>query len=379
MGYGHDQSHRFLCHHCNEPIAIELPSERNGHRWVLTGADEAEQTEVTTYQYLSSDFVADEKQARNPLYFGAMELMDKLSKSPQGRQALSSPPTEPGWVALTDAPIDWAVLSRCWRLERAGKWHLAAEQLNAYAQKRDEDSISAWLSVLTFTEKLFGVDDDLMNSVTALHEQHSSEFARLVVAYENEWKSDLREGHFHLFTEFFKNWKSFAQVYLYVQAGIDLPKPHVATSVDYEEVRGFYARAQEFYGNQLVLLTALNNVKEGRPFDSLKNISLTKYRNTDNAKRRDNFAGNAAFVNVSTEYDSRLRNAEVHNWVTSPSDGQTLLYKIGGDGAEVRLSYVLYLLKCVSLFRQICLLMHVEYLLGAAARAAAAERLFRAV
>ncbi len=195
------------------------------------------------------------------------------------------------------------------------------------------------------------------------------------MTYEYEWKEALREGQFQIFGEFFKRWSALSQVYVYVQAGINLPAKPVATSVHYEDVRGFYALAQEFYASQVVLLTSLHNIKAGRPFDKLQNISLEKYRTTDNAKRRDNFVSDPVFAIVSSEYDSGLRNAEAHNWISVEPNGHILSYKQGGSGAEVRLEYVLYLFKCMSLFKQICLLMQVEYLLVQAAQADARQLL----
>ena len=107
-----------------------------------------------------------------------------------------------------------------------------------------------------------------------------------------------------------------------------MPTIPTATSIDFEGVRGFYALAQEFFAKQVVLLTALNNIKAGRQFDELQHISLSKYWNTDNARRRDNFASNQIFNAVSAEYDSGLRNAVAHNWITLRPDGKTLYYNL---------------------------------------------------
>ena len=375
MGYG-EQYHRFQCHHCGEPITIELPSERNGERAVLIGASSSGPADETSYQYLSPDFVADEKDAKNPRYFGAFDILDKLMESPSLQQAIAGD-TDPEyhntskWFALSDAPSDWDVLQRCWRLERSGRSHLAAKQLEAFADRNDFESISTWLAVATFTERLFHANDELLSSVIQIKQRFPSEFDRLVIAYEYEWKTELRDGQFQVFSEFFKRWVAFSQVYLYVSNGVKMPTIPTATPIDFEGVRGFYALAQEFFAKQVVLLTALNNIKAGRQFDELQHISLNKYWNTDNARRRDNFASNQIFNAVSAEYDSGLRNAVAHNWITLRPDGKTLYYKQGGRGVEVRLAYTSYLFKCMSLFKQICMLIQVEYLLTEAARAAA--------
>lgn len=354
MGYGAEQSHRFLCHHCSEPIALEFPSERNGHRMVLTGASPADSAETTNYQYLSPDFVADDAEARNPFYFGSMELISKLGESQQAGQGMATI-TAGGvaWNPLTDAPSDWEILQRCWRLERRGRYDLAGAQLEKLAKRDGQETISAWLAITGFTEKIFPTDDPLMSAVVQIHEDRPEEFARMVMAYEYEWKKSLREGQMQVFAEFFRRWADLSQVYLYVRADIDMPKIPIATSVNYEAIRGFYAVAQEYFASQVVLLTALNNIKAGRRFDELKHITLQKYRNSDNAKRRENFIAVPVFAAASIEYDSGLRNAEVHNWISLLPDGHTLSYGRGGDGSEVRLGYVSYLLKSVRLFKQI--------------------------
>jgi hypothetical protein len=375
MGYGAEQSHRFLCHGCNEPITIELPSEKNGGRMVLTGATITEESDSTEYQYLSPDFVADKEKARNPLYFGAFELMDRLHDAAGDDAVLTAMAPGAQWIALTDAPSDWQILQRSWRLARAGNHYLAAAQLPQLSARDDEMAITTWPAVLEFTDRLFWTDRGLMESVLEIRRQHPREFSRLVMTYEYEWKGALREGQFQVFGEFFKRWGAVSQVYLYVQAGIDLPAKPVATSVNYEDVRGFYALAQEFYASQIVLLTSLHNIKAGRPFDKLQNISLEKYRTTDNAKRRDNFVSDPIFAMVSSEFDNGLRNAEAHNWISLQPNGHILSYKQGGSGAEVRLEYVLYLFKCMRLFKQICLLMQIEYLLVQAAQANARQLL----
>lgn len=370
MGYGAEQRHRFHCHHCNEPIEFTLKQETQPS---VTGAELCgsldEKVERTNYQYLSPDFVADAQTARDPKYFGSMHLMDAMFKGLQiekhssDESFLQQP--ESAWFALSHAPHDWENLLRCWRLERSGKYDLAAKQLEACAGK---DCTSAWRAALHFSDRLFGCNDELMREVVLLSESHRAEFSRLVAAYIYDWVAELREGQFEVFNDFFERWDAFSQVYLYVRHSIKMPKAPAATSLNFENVRGFYSRAQEYFSKQIRLLAALNNIKSGRHFDKLQHITLEKYFTTDNAKRRDNFSSNTAFSDVSKEYDSGLRNAEAHNWARLKPSGDTLVYRQGGTGAEISVSYVDYLVKSVTIFKQICFLMQVEYLLVESAK-----------
>lgn len=377
MGYGADQRHRFHCHHCNEPVELILSQ---GSQPRVAGAEfcEAvdEKFEQTRYQYLSPDFVADGSNARDPLYFGAMDFMDTMLKGIRAEEVSSNTPleheTEEPWFALSHAPKEWGNLLRCWRLERSGKQDLAAKQLEAYA---GSDCTSAWHAALIFSDRLFGCNDAIMREVLSIDKNHRAEFSRLVTVYIYDWLPDLREGQFQVFNEFFSRWEAFSQVYLYVRHALKMPLAPTATSLNFEKVRGFYSIGQEYFAKQIRFLTALNNIKSGRPFDKLQNISLEKYFGTDNAKRRDNFSYNNVFFEVSKEYDSGLRNAEAHNWARLTPSGDTLVYRHGGVGREVNVSYVDYLVKSVALFRQICFVMQVEYLLVEAAKRSARELL----
>jgi hypothetical protein len=368
IGYGDEQRHRFQCHHCNEPIAFGLlrgNAEASGAQ--LTDASVGADGK-TNYQYLSPDFVADSESARNPRYFGSMELLSKLLKTPGAKKALAKLPTQPlpdvGWFALSNALPDWGKLQVCWRLERSGKHLLAVENLELL----DRDAgTSAWLAAVHLGHRLFGANEALLTEARGLLVQHTAEGSRLVLEHGYHWSADFMEAEFQVFGEFFKRWDAFSQVYLYVQSGITMPRNPVATSIDFEHVRGFYASAHEFFAKQIGLLTALNNIKSGRSFDRLGQISLEKYFTTDNAKRRDNYKDNAGFWSASSEYDSGLRNAEAHNWLKANSETQSLGYAKDGDHAVVTLRYVDYLQKSVLLFQQICHLMQLEALLRNAA------------
>lgn len=372
MGYGDEQTHRFPCHHCNEPISFAFKTTGIEVTGAQLTSDESGADGKTTYQYLSPDFVADSARARGPMYFGSMELMRSMLKKPEIAKVLRKLPRgrirEPEWFALTNATADWTELQVCWRLDRSGRHALV---LNKLAVLDPNAGTSAWLAAVGLGFRLFGGDHELIEEVEQTLDQYPSEGARLVCEFMYRWAADLAEGEFAVFTEFFKRWDAFSQVYLYVKNDLAMPSDPTATSFDFEHVRGFYSLAQEFFSKQIRTLTALNNVKSGRSFDMLGQITLEKYLTSDNAKRRDNFKVNSVLMRHADEYDSSLRNAEAHNWLRANSETHTLSYLQGGNGALVTLRYVDYLNKSMRLFQQICRLMQVEGMLKKAALAKA--------
>jgi hypothetical protein len=367
VGYGEEQKHRFPCHHCNEPITFNLlpgKIETAGAEPtdLATGADGE-----TSFQYLSPDFVADSADARNPTYFGSMEIMKSFTKKVITKKRLTElwrrgmiDEGREGWFALSNAQPDWATLQVCWRLERSGKYFLAGKNLSLLDP---EARTSSWLAAVRLGHRIFGANDGLLTEVRQILAQSSSEASRLVMEHGYRWASDFSESEYQVFSEFFKRWDAFSPVYLYVRHDLKMPRDPAATSFDFEHIRGFYSMAQEFFAKQVGLLTALNNIKAGRPFDQLNKISLEKYFNTDNAKRRDNLQDNSIFFAATSEYDSGLRNAEAHSWLRATAETQHLRYMQGGDGAVVELRYVDYLQKSLLMFRQICRPMQVENIL----------------
>lgn len=369
LGYAKEQKHRFQCHHCNEPIVFCMFPDRLDAEGAEPTDKEHGDDGKTNYQYLSPDFVADATNARDPTYFGSLALMDAVFNKPEIKRAITRLPQgqlpKEGWFALTNARPSWEGLQVCWRLERSGKYFLAGRNLKSLEPAA---GTSSWLAAVMLGHRLFGKNQSLLKEVLQIIKNNKVEAARLVLEYEYQWVSDFMEAQFQVFSEFFKRWEAFSQVYIYIGFEIKMPSDAAATSVDFESVRGFYSMAQEFFAKQVRLLTALNNMKAGRAFDQLSKITLRKYFDTDNAKRCDNFKDNLIFASAASEFDSSLRNAEAHNWLRANAEAQFLQYHQGGAGAAVQLKYVEYLRKSVALFRQICHLMQVEAILKNLAR-----------
>lgn len=224
--------------------------------------------------------------------------------------------------------------------------------------------------------RLFHIEDKLMHLVVTLSSTHPEYFSSLVISYQYDWKSDFRNNQFSLFNKFFEQWDSFSQVHTYAKLGIEIPQNAQVASLNFEATLSFYAAAQEFYAKQIVIYTALNNILSGRKYDALQKISLKTWMSSDNAKRRENFKVHLLFDSLSSEYDSGLRNAVAHNWVNFDPKDNKIKYLEGGKGNLIEISYPNFLMKCVKLFKQICILMQAEYLFEEAARRDAAD-LFR--
>jgi hypothetical protein len=66
----------------------------------------------------------------------------------------------------------------------------------------------------------------------------------------------------------------FAQVYLFVAKGTELPKDHHATSVDFDAAKMFYGNTFEHFTSLVEILALLNNMLLGRAFDEFQTLTL---------------------------------------------------------------------------------------------------------
>lgn len=128
----------------------------------------------------------------------------------------------------------------------------------------------------------------------------------------------------------------------------------------------FYGNAFEAFGDNVELLTAVNNLIENRPFDQLRSITFEAYRATDKAGRTKAFAGNSALAAVAGEFDNQLRNASHHGGMTFDRASGMIEYRAGkgGQGEVETISYAAYLARSSRLFIQPMLVFRLEMLIA---------------
>lgn len=369
------QRHEFACAGCSEPISLAFSIPQNGateHINELKGAKYVRDADSTNteFRYLASDFAADVDRIGDPMYFGAMEFMSQMIDTPAGKERLRMAregvqAEEPGGIyEVADA---WQTLQRCWRLENAGRFDLSTRLLKEISIKEDMPAKPFREMLQLFLAKSFGMNPQLLPEVQKALNANPTEFRRMLTAFEYEWKPSLKPDQYQVITEYFDNFAEHSQLYLYLKMDIAPPAGYAVTSNRFQRVRSFYSIAFELLSKQMVLLTALNNILNGRPFDQLQLISLAKYAESDAAKRRDNLAKNTCFSHATKEHFNGLRNAISHNWVSVSPDGTTLFCKMPGD-PNYEMSYTDYLWRCGSIMKQICQLMVLEISIDDASR-----------
>lgn len=366
VGVNSHQEHVFNCMNCTVPIKLALNTNEVSMSAAIEIIDNCAIIDETECEavYLCTDFVANKEDINNPLSFPSGRFVTEFVKKLGVDQLQKANEKQKGMDILST----WNDVKRIWLLRDAGKFDVMNAKIvelfeRGYKSDKDFEGV-----LFQFYSNLMGIDEELLNHIRSIQKTNDSEFNKFLLFY----KTSLREKHLRsqrdLLTKFFDAYKQFSQILPYVRKDIPFPNTYKATLMDFGAVNNFYASAFEYFSDALVIFTALNNIKENRPFDQLKQLTLDKWLNTDKGKRRDNFSNNSIFTNKTQEFDNGLRNAFFHNWIALNNDSETLEYQLGGKGALVQVTYTEYLYRCGVLLKQICLLATAELVLFEAAQ-----------
>ncbi|MFS2022536.1 hypothetical protein [Massilia sp. CT11-137] len=349
VGHGGRQEHSFLCVNCKEPIrlAMDVDNENVTTSVHLLSNCTPGAGENPTPVYLSSDFVADENKINDPFYFGSFDFFNSVAASGQIKNMLS--PVDGETKSIPEA---WGKLQKIWRLENSKQYKISTPLNIAFAKEFNIEAAGLRDNLWAFLNSTFKLDKPLIDELREIALGNQPEFLRFLNFYQMELRPNHRRSQFDIISDYFDNYKAYSQVFPYVRTGMPLPPSARATSTNFVSIKSFYAKVYEFYAGAICIYTCLNNIKEGRPFDELKKITLRDYLATDKAKRRISFSSNEVFSDASSEFDSKLRNASYHNWFFLRDDNKTIEFRSGGTGALETISYTEYLYRCVVMLSQ---------------------------
>jgi len=361
VGHGGRQEHSFLCFNCKEPIrlAMDVDNENVTTSVHLISNCTRGGSPNATPIYLSPDFVADENKIHDQFYFGSFDFFNSIMASGQFEKAVS----RLGDSKPKNISDSWAKLKKIWRLENARQYSISAPLKKNFAEEFNAEAAHLRGNLWEFLNSTFRIDQELVEELREIAFKNKSEFLRLLNFYQINLRPNNRRSQFDIISDYFNNYEAYSQVFPYVRTAMPLPPSARATSINFDDIKSFYAKAYEFYAGAICIYTCLNNIKEGRPFDELKSISLKDYLATDKAKRRISFSSNQTFSDASSEFDSKLRNASYHNWFFLRSDNKTIEFRSGGTGALETISYTEYLYRCVVLLSQVWKLTSFELIL----------------
>lgn len=368
------QVHHFECRNCGQEMGIILDSKAGTS--FGPNATKASRDDKAPIVNLHPSFVFLKDDIGSAVAFPSIELGRKLASAAVAARARVGLPNEPEAFS-TKVPQrariteEWPHLRAAWSLVRNGKLDLAQRRIDGFVETAGyEDtptSIQDWIFQFVgdltrpHYERLWeGLFEQLSLAI------HMEDFERFVAFYGAKLSADHGRRYFEMCNAYLGAFSEFSQVHQLVASDIAVDDGHVAASSNFDFTRMFYGNAFEAFGDNIEVLTAVNNLIEGRPFDQLRTISFEAYRTTDKAGRNKAFGDNAALAAIAGEFDNHLRNASHHGGMTFDRASGMIEYRYGkgGQGGAETISYATYLARSSRLFIQLMLVFRLEMLIA---------------
>jgi hypothetical protein len=374
IGLGHNevQEHTFPCRNCGEPITVRMHLDFENHSWELEyvrncAKGDAEGLVVNLHPELLVPAGEEHDDFSFPWLQEMMRIVhDSTEKNPQ---MLAGKFVDV--VAATGASskagrihTEWNAIQNAWSLHNRGKEVLATEVMEKYfaSQPRVPNSVEDWVLEFSITV-VGGIAGKQFGRLTkALRDaaRRRSEY-EAYCQFVHEEHLQHRSDYYQIFQSFFEDYSEYSQVLLYVFSGLDIPEDFHATSHAFRRTKMFYGNAFEVLTSRVIVLATLSNILKGRTHDQFASLTnVEAYRKLKKESKCGPFSDLGDLSWICDDLDTTLRNASHHAAIHYDENDATITYRSGGTGAERRMTYSQYLLKCFDIFRRLTVLLRYE-------------------
>ena len=379
MGQETHQSHRFACRGCGEEIGIGLEVDyvNIAHRTVIeSNCSFAEEKPGADIVNLDASFVIPADQQGQDFAFPRLQQMQSmLEKAESDGVKFSSIHVDDPKILQRpfrrpDYSQEWSELRRAWTLHRRDQKSLSRGIVRKASQNLYAgDPLSGlpdwiWRFCLHLTARNFHPRlHALMKKLDAIFE--SPNFPELIEYYRRNMVPQRGRRYIAIMTEYFRAYSEYAQVQFMLSGGVRPAADEHVSSTNFEITKMFYGNAFEVLADNMDLIAILNNVNQGRRYDTFVQLTLSDYYRIDKSGRANCFSGDAEFSQISAEFDNQVRNASHHGGMEFDQITQMISYRSGkgGTGPEMNMTYTEYLVRCVEIFMQIICIFQIELLI----------------
>lgn len=348
-----------------------------GVGWIYgPNAEKAEQNDDAPIVNLHPSFVFSKEDIGRAGAFPSIDFGEAMIKGIIASREKANLPLTLADFKSDDAPRariteEWEQLRAAWSLTRNGKTDLADKRRAGFVATAGysdpPDTMADWVFqfIGSLTQPHFEADfEGLFEQLRIAKDK--DDFGRFVAHYDAHMSATHARRYFETSKAYLGTFSEFSQIHHLVTTGIEIDDNHVAASANFDATRMFYGNAFEAFGDNLEILVALNNLVEDRPFDTLQNITLQQYQQTDKAGRCKAIAHNPAMAALCTEFDNQVRNASHHGGMVFDRTTGMIEYRAGkgGQGEAQTMGYARYLARSSRLFVQLMVLYRLEILIA---------------
>lgn len=360
VGIGLEETcaHTFDCPSCFSPLTVEAKTSDPPSAWLeckenCRNVDREQNTSIVINLHPSCAFRADTY--HSPFAFPSLEFTNMVGPY------MRTPSNSKNFDAAQDFELPyskqlWPLVNSVLNLVTHGDpAKIQQKQIARYEAKRKEflptfTCSTAFKCVASFFDDSFfpligDLRQPLRSYISHLRTTHAVELSR----FQSYYQANLEKLHLGrsiaLFQDYFKNFDQFRQMVAHARIADDDVDDYIVGAKNFSEIKLYYGQAFESLTSSYVTLACLNNIGQGRPFDTFNSMTLAKYINdVEKSKKSNPFLPEPVMASYTRWDDSALRNGSHHAAIVR--DGELVKYRSGGTGAERDISYSRYIHMC---------------------------------
>ncbi|WP_425628579.1 hypothetical protein [Vibrio neptunius] len=360
VGVGVDsfQTHYFDCLGCEQPIGLAVRA--NPPEAHIETVENCKITKCTPEEVFSKtainlhpNFCFPQEKYHDHKYFPSIEGIEIISKAVRyvPGQFFQDIATQ---FDVPNADNIWHKVKSIYELSNTpGKERLASKLIIGYNKQRSKSKTencecSNYFDVLNefydacFYPRVNDLYEPIEELIDDLHSK--GELDEFFAYYNDNLKQENSRRYTAILTSYFKNKAVLGQMMYRARVTNDGIDRFMVGSKNFEEIKLFYGDVYEALTTNFTVLALLNNLESGRGFSEFLSLTLPQYLKIDKAKKHNPFKENTRFKKFAEELDSSLRNGSHH--ASMWRDGEVIMYRSGGTGAERNISYSRYIYMC---------------------------------
>lgn len=372
VGANNFQKHAFNCRNCGEMIEVGMHVD---YRTVSTEMVAISNCVASPFHKDASIVtlhpemvVPDDLQGKEHAFPFMFESHRILAENPAfaeelERNAPSGHESVEEWEKsgrLPPGPLhDWEFAKRVWSLFLNGRYDVCADYIEReHAKYRFDKPPEPKEVIYSFCARIGrGRAKEVFEALAAEGEvawgKSPAQLEALRDYFVENFAFGFLQGTHDIMAEYMKNYSEYSQVLIYQDRAVSLGEDARPSSAAFDDTKMFYGNAFEHLATYLVFPACLNNIVEGRAYNTFEKLTLEQYLTLNNASKSGPFTANPKLSKISDVLNNQIRNASHHRRMHFDPVHATIFYFPGKSDKAEFLAYGEYLMLCNGILQTI--------------------------
>lgn len=365
------QKHSFACRNCGELIEVgmKVDYKTTSTEPVALSNCVPSSEEGSIVNLNPTLVVPDELQGRDGVFPSIHEMQRLLTQDSTLKNEIMEPDAQPAhdimaeWERRGRPPPgvahDWEFAKRVWSMFLKGRHDVCADYiLREHARFGFDEAPHPYEVIYGVCAKLGrrhakDVFDALHTEWASAETKQPNQLKALRFYFLDQHCPGFLLGSLVAISEYMDHYSEFSQVLIYQDRKVKIDDGFSPSSTAFNDTKMFYGNAFEHLASFLVLPACLNNVVEGRAYDTFEKLTIAAYLELDKAVRHNAFKDNPQLAVVAEGLNNQIRNASHHGNIQFNSKSGLVAYRPTKRGGLKHIKYADYLTLCNTIIQTI--------------------------